>query len=103
MGKIEAELKKAGATVYALSNEAAAPLAKMKEAEKLGDTFVFLSDRESKAADMYAGHYNGQAMLKPATFVIGKNGKIVYAYAGEDYKVRAGAQTVLEAVKELNR
>ncbi len=103
MGKIEAELKKAGATVYALSNEPASALGKMKDAEKLGDAFVFLSDREAKGADLYAGHYDGQTMLKPATFVIGKNGKIVYAYVGEDYKVRAGAQTVLQAVQKSAR
>ena len=99
MGKIESDLKQAGATVYALSNEGGNDLKKMKESTKLGDTFVFLSDSETKGANMYAGHYNGQTMLNPATFVIGKNGKIVYANVGEDYKVRAGAQAVLEAVK----
>ena len=103
MGKIEADLKKAHATVYALSNEVGSDLNKMKEGEKLGDTFVFLSDHEAKGADLYAGHYNGKTMLKPATFVIGKNGKIVYAYAGEDYKARAGALKVLEAVKKSNK
>ena len=39
------------------------------------------------------GHYNGQTMLNPATFVMGKDGKIIYAYVGEDYKVRASART----------
>ena len=103
MGKIETGLKKAGATVYALSNEESGDIRKMKEAEKLGDAFVFLSDKEAKGADLYAGHYNGQTMLKPATFVIGKSGKIVYAYVGEDFKVRAGAQIVLQAVKKASR
>lgn len=100
MGKIENELKKAGATVYALSNEEAGDLNKMKAAEKLGPVFVFLSDHDAKGANNYAGHYPNQTMLKPATFVIGKNGKIVYAYVGEDYKARASAQSVLEAVKK---
>lgn len=103
MGKIETELKKAKATVYAISNEEAGDLQKMKVAEKLGDTFVFLSDRETKAANLYAGHYDGKTVLKPATFVIGKGGKIVYAYVGEDYKVRAGVDAVLQAVKQVAR
>lgn len=100
MGNIETELKKAGATVYAISNEEPADLKKMKDAEKLGDTFVFLSDTKAIGADLYAGHYTGKTMLKPATFVINKHGKIAYAYVGEDYKVRAGAQAVLGAVKK---
>ena len=103
MGKIEKELKKAGAIVYALSNEEANALKKMKEAEQLGNTFVFLSDKKAQGAALYAGHYAGNTMLNPATFVIGKNGKIAYAYVGEDYKVRAGAQTVLQAVKKANK
>ena len=100
---MEKEIKKAGAVVYALSNEEAAALKKMKDAEKLGDTFVFLSDKEAKGADLYAGHYNGQTMLKPATFVIGKNGNIAFAYVGEDYKVRASAQTVLQALTRSDK
>lgn len=71
----------------------------MKDAEKLGDTIVFLSDSEAKAADRYAGHYPGKTMLKPATFVIGKNRKITYAYVGENFTVRASAEAVLNAVK----
>ena len=103
MGKIETDLKKAGAKVYALSNEGGNDLKKMKESTKLGDTFIFLSDQDARGAGIYAGHYKGMTMLNPATFVIGKNGKILYAYVGEDYKVRAGAQAVLEAVKMGNK
>ena len=101
MGKIETQLKKAGAVVYALSNEEAAALKKMKEAEKLGDTFVFLSDREAKGADNYAGHYNGQTMLNPATFVIGKDGKILY----KNTKVNPAedAKLVSEFIEKLSK
>lgn len=101
MAKIEPDLKKAGAVVYAISNEGAPELTKMKEREKLGDVFVFLSDKENKAADKYAGHEKGQTLLKSATFVIGRDGKIAYAYVGEDYRIRAGAQTVLDAVNKV--
>ena len=100
MGKIETDLQKAGAVVYALSNEEAGDLQKMKDLQKLGDTFVFLSDKQAQGANLYVGTYEGKTMLKPATFVIGKGGKIVFAYVGEDYKVRASAQNVLDAVKK---
>ncbi len=100
MGKIEADLQKAGAIVYALSNEEAGDLQKMKDIEKLGDTFVFLSDKQAQGAKLYVGPYEGKTILKPATFVIGKKGSIVFAYVGEDYKARASAQTVLDAVKK---
>ena len=103
MGKIEADLKKAGAVVYAISNEDAAALKQMKNGENLGDSFVFLSDKEAKAAAHYAGNYAGETMLNPATFVVGKNGKIVYAYIGEDYKVRADSQTVLQAIDKAGK
>ncbi len=101
MAKIEQELKKAGAIVYAISNEDAPALKKMKQAEKLGDTFVFLSDREAKAADKYAGHEPKGTLLKSATFVIARDGKISYAYIGEDFRIRAAAQSVLSAVKKI--
>ena len=84
--------------VYAISNEEGVDLKKMKDTEKLGEVFVFLSDAKAAVADRYAGHYEGKAVLKPATFVIGKNRKIVYAYVGEDFKVRAAASAVLNAV-----
>ncbi len=89
--------------MFLISNEMAPDLQKMKDREKLGDTFTFLSDLDAKAADLYAGHYEGKTILKPATFVIGKDGKIIYAYVGEDFKVRASADAVLSAVKQASR
>ncbi len=101
MGKIETDLKAAGAIVYAISNEGSADLEKMKADEKLGDTFVFLSDKDSRVADRYAGHYPGQATLKPATIVVGTASRIVYAFFDENYRVRAAAQDVLAAVRQV--
>lgn len=85
--------------IYAISNEPAAELKKMRDAEKLGSSFVFLSDPEAKMASLYAGKY-AEGHLKPATIVVGKDGKIRYATALDDYKVRAAAEAVLKAVKE---
>ena len=103
MGKLEADLKKENAIVYAISNEEASSLTKMKDAEHLGDSFVFLSDKEMKAADKYMGHYPDGSAVKPGTFVIDKSGKIVFSYVDENYAVRAAANDVLEAVKKANR
>jgi peroxiredoxin len=103
LGKIEADLKKANAVVYAISNERADALQKMQEAEKLGSTFVFLSDQQAKASENYAGHDPGGTLLKSATFVINKQKKILYAYVGEDYRVRAGADKVLDAVRKASK
>ena len=54
LGKIEAAIKKTGAKVYAISNEKSVDLQKMKDGEKLGETFVFLSDQEAKAPEPVA-------------------------------------------------
>lgn len=100
MGKIEKELKDAGAIVYVISYEDATQLKAMKEQEKLGETFVFLADQECKAGAKYAGRYPDNGTLVPATFVIGKDRKIVFAEIDEKFSVRPAAQAVLEAVRK---
>ncbi len=94
------DLATAKATVYAVSYEPADKLKKMREAEKLGPQFVFLSDPEGKLAALYAGKYP-QGYLKPATIVVGNAGKITFATSLDDYKVRPAAENVLKFVKEF--
>ncbi len=84
--------------VYAISNEPAGPLDKMREQNMLGDRFVFLSDPEGKVASLYAGKL-ATGVLNPATLVIGKSGKIVFAEAEEDYTKRPPTDKVLKAIK----
>ena len=72
----------------------------MREAEKLGSTFIFLSDPDAKLAGLYAGKYH-QGFLKPATIVVGKKGKITFATSLDDYKVRPAVETVLKAISEF--
>ena len=74
----------------------------MREAEKLGSQFVFLSDPEGKLASLYAGTYP-QGYLKPATIVVGRKKVITYATSLDDYKVRPAAETVLKFVKEFTK
>lgn len=101
MGRLKDEFKTAETTVFAISNEDAAALRKMRDAEKV-DFIRFLSDRKGAAARQYAGVYEN-GILKPATFVIGRDGRITYAYIGEDYKVRPQAEAVLAAVRQAPR
>jgi peroxiredoxin len=40
---------------------------------------------------------------QPATFVIGKDRKIIYAYVNEDYRTRAATDEVVKAAREAAR
>lgn len=103
LGQIESKLKAAHAVVYCISCEQTDALAKMKKYAKLGDTFVLLSDPDAKAANLYAGHAPDQKTLNPATFVIDKQGKIIFAFQGENIQQRAEAQDVLAAVQKADK
>lgn len=74
----------------------------MRESEKLGSQFVFLSDPDAKLAELYAGKYP-QGFLRPATIVVGKKGIITFATSLDDYKVRPAADKVLSVVKEFGK
>jgi peroxiredoxin len=95
---LEKEFSKSNAIIYAISNEPANKLKQMRESQHLGPIFSFLSDPKALLAAHYAGKYD-QGYLKPATIVIGKKGKIVFATSLEDYKVRPAADEVLKAVQ----
>ena|SRR5690242_6971809 len=98
LGQRKAELEQAGAALFALSDEDAPALIQMRDREKV-DFITFLSDKAGEAAHKYAGVYTGKTTLKPATFVIDKHKKIVYAYVDENYRVRAATEDVLAAVQ----
>jgi peroxiredoxin len=98
LGQKKAEFEQSGAAFYALSDEDAPALIQMRDHEKV-DFITFLSDKHGEAARKYAGVYTGKTTLKPATFVIDKHRKILYAYLDENYRVRAAADDVLAAVR----
>jgi peroxiredoxin len=102
LGQSKAELQKSGAAVFALSDEDAPALKEMREKHGL-DFITFLSDKQGVAARQYAGVYPGKTTLQPATFVIGKDGKIIYAYVNEDYRTRAATGEVVKAAREAAR
>ena len=85
--------------IFAVSYEPADKLKKMREAEKLGASFTFLSDPNGLLSAHYSGKYD-QGYLKPATVVVGKDGKITFATSLVDYKIRPAAAEVLKAVQK---
>lgn len=70
----------------------------MRTKEEMGDSFVMLSDPDGVAGKLYAGMARPN-LHTPATYVIGKNGKISYRYVEKSYRVRPTAQAILKAVK----
>lgn len=118
-------LRTLGAKVVALSPET--PDESLSTAEKNDLPFEVLSDDALAVADQYGiaydvpedlnkvlndfgvdfAHINGNAGSRkprlplPATFVIGKDGKIAYVFAELDYTKRAEPADVIDAVKAV--
>jgi len=117
------ELKQLGATVLAVSVDKPDYGAKIVQKESLG--FEVISDPHAdilqaynviykvpdELAQKYINEYHidlqahsgrtAHVIAVPATYVIDKTGKIVFAYANVDYKVRTKPEEVLEALKKL--
>lgn len=99
LSRHQAEFHRAGAAVYAISNEDAPKLKQMQSNEHLG--FVtFLSDPDGSAAKLYAGLYPNSMVHQPGSFVINKRRKIVYAYVNQDFRSRAATTSLLTAVRK---
>jgi len=82
-----------------MSNEDSPAQIQMRDMNKLGKTFVFLSDPDAKLAGLYAGRLDGGKVLKPATIVIGKNKKVAYAYVTHNGEDHPPVQDVVKAVR----
>jgi peroxiredoxin len=98
LGQFREQFQNAGAAVFAISNEGAEELTRMRDQRGV-DFITFLSDPDGEAARRYAGVYEN-GVLKPGTFVIGRDARIVYAYVDEDYASRPAAEAVVQAVQE---
>lgn len=100
---LAAEFGKAGATVYGMSKDKPAKLAKF--AEKYGLSVTLLSDEASDATEqmgawveksMYGRQYMG---IERCTFLIGKDGKVAQVW--NKVKVKGHADAVLAAAQVL--
>ena len=100
---VAAEFQKAGVTVYGMSKDTPAKLAKF--ADKYGLSVSLLSDEESDATEqmgvwveksLYGKKYMG---IERCTFLIGKDGKVARVW--RKVKVKGHAEEVLAAVQGL--
>ena len=100
---LAAEFQKAGVTVYGMSKDKPAKLAKF--ADKYGLSVSLLSDEESDATEqmgvwveksLYGKKYMG---IERCTFLIGKDGKVARVW--RKVKVKGHAEEVLAAVQGL--
>ena len=100
---LAAEFRKAGVTVYGMSKDTPAKLAKF--ADKYGLSVSLLSDEESDATEqmgvwveksLYGKKYMG---IERCTFLIGKDGKVARVW--RKVKVKGHAEEALAAVQGL--
>jgi peroxiredoxin len=118
------EFKKYGATVVAVSVDKVQMANATVEKEGLG--FEVISNTQGdilenyglvyKVSDELNAKYKNEYKIDleaysgrkdhliaiPATYIINRQGKIVFAYANEDYKVRTSSQEIIKELKKLN-
>ncbi len=122
LGAIESELRELGLRIVAVSPDRPEKLAESMEQEEL--TYTLLSDSSMAAArafgiafrvgaatlEQYKGYgidleaASGQShhlLPVPAVFIVGTDGRIRFAYANPDYKVRLSVEALLEAARVM--
>lgn len=121
LNEIAAEAKEHDISIIAISPELPEFTISMKAKNKLG--FHVLSDVGNKVAKEYgitytlpaavqqqfkgrldvAGHNGDDSFVLPlaVSYVINKEGKIIYSFIDSDYKKRAEPRTLLDAAKEV--
>ena len=118
------EIKALGARLVAISPEL--PDETLSTTEKNDLEFEVLSDTDNKVADQYGLSFSLAADLRPiykhwgadvatvnddpdcrlplpATYVIGRDGKIVHSFTDEDYTTRLEPDEILESLRELQK
>ena len=116
-----AEYKKYGASIMAITPEVSEKIAITKSKNKI--TFEVLHDEDNRVAQAFGikywlmdtlnidlekrfsisahnGNKQGEFPLS-AVYIIHPNGKIVYAYVGADYRLRAEPSDVLRVLKGM--
>ena len=94
------EFNKMGATVYGISRDDIDTLKKFST-EACRDQFAVLSDADGKTVRAYdAGHATRTGMANRISYVIDKDGKVVFAHQGSDPVEHV--QQTMDAVKKLS-
>ena len=122
--KVNEEFKQAGAQIVAVSPDTDEVSKKTRAKnhisfdlvgdpkQELGKAFGLVYQLDSKVAEnlkkngidlaAYQGN-NDKNLFIPATYVISKEGKIVFSYVDADYRKRADPELVIKAIKELKK
>ncbi len=100
LGTRIAEFEALGASVVAISPEE--PDKSLTTAEKNGVPFQVLTDKDGEIAKLYdiVAPQNEKLPI-PATFIIGQDRTIRYAYVNPDYKHRASVDTMLAELTSI--
>ncbi len=97
------ELAALGAKVLAVSVDGGPHGARLKT--KLRFPFPVLSDPDHTVIDQYAGLEDnlrqGLAVGKPATYVLDPDGRITWAYVGEDFGDRPLVEEVIQRLRQV--
>ncbi len=96
-----ADIRAEGAELVAISVDDLADAQRM--AEHAGAEFPVLADEDTLVAQTY-GVYNvlGDGVSAPATFIVDGSGDLWGAYVGDDIRDRVSAESILQALRELN-
>ncbi|MGZ5446023.1 MAG: redoxin domain-containing protein [Thermoanaerobaculia bacterium] len=83
-----------------------APEVSRELARKAGYTFPLLSDRDALVIRQYdllheGAGMGGQAVARPAEFLLDRTGTVVWRNLTEDYRVRARPEEMLERARSL--
>lgn len=83
-----------------------APEVSRELARKAGYTFPILSDRDAAVIRQYdllheGAGMGGQAVARPAEFLLDRTGTVVWRNLTEDYRVRARPEEMLERARSM--
>ncbi|MDE2126365.1 MAG: redoxin domain-containing protein [Armatimonadetes bacterium] len=102
VGLSKSGILKTHAQVFAISNEDPAAQKQMRDRYKL-KWITFLSDKTGDAAKLYAGRYTGSTVLRAATFVVGGDASIAFAYINPNDRVRPAPSDLIAVAQSIER
>lgn len=66
--------------------------------EKTAAAFPLLHDADLKISKAYKTYTEGSSLPVPATYVIGRDGKVLFVHYDKNYKKRSSAREILAAI-----
>ena len=103
MQTIRSQIQEAGAEIIAISTDTSEELS--EHLLPKGLEFPLLSDPELQAIEAYglrhegADPFSGGDIARPAVFLIGENGKVLWKDLTDNWRVRVRPETILEKLR----